>query len=178
MTPPAYDLAGACGKRPRGANVDSTPPGADDEENAMAFAIRSASPMADMNVTPLVDVMLVMLIIFMITMPAVTRTLGMDLPQRSIVQPKDTPPEPVRLHVDAGGTVSWNGSPVSLGELQAKLQVEGARGIAADGSLDASRQPAIEIDAEREADYQLVMGVMARASNAQLAKIGLVQPGG
>ena len=143
----------------------------------MAFAIRSARPMADMNVTPLVDVMLVMLIIFMITMPAVTHTLGMDI-QYSEFQPKVAPPEPVRLHLDASGTVSWNGSPLSLAELQSRLQAEGARGIAADGTIDAARQPAIEIDAERDADYQVLMGVMARASNAQLAKIGLVQPRG
>ena len=146
----------------------------------MGFAIRSAGPMADMNVTPLVDVMLVMLIIFMITMPALTHTLAMELPNSAPPPPRPnlTPPDPVRLHVDAGGTVSWNGSPVSLAELQSRLQAEGARGITASGTIDAMRQPAIEIDAEHDADYQLLMGVMARASNAQLAKIGLVQPGG
>ena len=144
----------------------------------MAFAIRSASPMADMNVTPLVDVMLVMLIIFMITMPAVTHTLGMDLPQAAPPHPRVTPPDPVRLHVDAGGMVSWNGSPISLAELQSRLRAEGARGMAVDGTINAARQPAIEIDAERDADYQVLMGVMARASNARLAKVGLIQPGG
>ena len=143
----------------------------------MAFAIRSAGPMSEMNVTPLVDVMLVMLIIFMITMPALSQTLGLDLRRGNPPIAEVTPPDPIRLHVDVGGTVSWNGSPLSLIELQSRLQVESARGIGADGRLDANRQPAIEIDAEREADYQVVMQVMARANNAQLAKIGLVQPG-
>ncbi|CAN5252211.1 biopolymer transporter ExbD [soil metagenome] len=144
----------------------------------MAFAIRSAGPMSDMNVTPLVDVMLVMLIIFMITMPALTQTLSVDLPQAAPPVVGPTPPDPIRLHIDAGGTVNWNGSPIALAELRSRLAGEGARGILADGRVDATLQPMIEIDADREADYQLVSQVMAGAGNADLAKIAFVQPGG
>jgi biopolymer transport protein ExbD len=138
----------------------------------MAFAMRASHPMADMNITPLVDVMLVMLVIFMITLPALTNTLGVSLqPGRP---DKATPIEPVRLHVDAGGTLAWNGTPVTLAELCARLADTAAPSLVADG-VDTTRQPAVEIDADRAADYQLVAQVMASVDNAGLGKINLVQ---
>jgi biopolymer transport protein ExbD len=80
----------------------------------MAFSSNSSGgPMADINVTPLVDVMLVLLIIFMVTAPALSYPIQVDLPQPSTnppPTPKD-PPEPIRIRIDAAGTVLWNGSP-------------------------------------------------------------------
>ena len=137
----------------------------------MAFAIRASHPMADMNITPLVDVMLVMLVIFMITMPAVTNTLGVGLQKGP---PSSLPsPEPVRLRVDAGGTIAWNGAPVSAAELQARLRDAVAPSLV-DGGVDVTRQPSIEVDADRAADYQLVAQVMASVDNAGLEKLALV----
>ena len=72
----------------------------------MAFSSNSAAgaPMADINVTPLVDVMLVLLIIFMVTAPILSYPIDIDLPQRVLNPPPETkvPPEPIRLRIDAG----------------------------------------------------------------------------
>jgi biopolymer transport protein ExbD len=138
----------------------------------MAFAIRASSPMAEMNVTPLVDVMLVMLIIFMITMPALTNTLGVTL------QPSDArqvvPLEPVRVHVDAAGTLAWNGAPVTIAELRARLDAAAAASLVG-AQVQVARQPAIEVEADRAADYQQVASVLAAVDNAGLEKLSLVQ---
>ena len=96
----------------------------------MAFTSNSGSgPMADINVTPLVDVMLVLLIIFMVTAPALSYQIQVDLPQRTSnppPQPKD-PPEPIRLRIEAAGTVTWNNSPIPMSVLQSSLEVEAQR---------------------------------------------------
>ena len=76
----------------------------------MAFSSNSArGPMADINVTPLVDVMLVLLIIFMVTAPILSYPIDIDLPQRRTSRRRDTtPPEPIKLRIDASGQVFWN----------------------------------------------------------------------
>jgi len=137
----------------------------------MAFAMRASHPMADMNITPLVDVMLVMLVIFMITMPALTNTLGVGI-QPGPPSPLP-PPDAVRLHVDASGTLAWNGAPVTVAELQARLREVAAPSLVA-GGVDGARQPTIEVDADRAADYQVVAQVMASVDNAGLEKLALV----
>ena len=84
----------------------------------MAFSSNSSGgAMADMNVTPLVDVLLVLLIIFMVTAPAMSYQIQVDLPQNTNVPPPVVlnPPEPIRIHVQTGGTVAWNGGPVRWG---------------------------------------------------------------
>jgi biopolymer transport protein ExbD len=139
----------------------------------MAFAIRASSPMAEMNVTPLVDVMLVMLIIFMITMPALTNTLGVGL-QASADPPRTVPPEPLRVHVDAAGTLAWNGTPVTVAELRERLDAAAAASLVG-GRIETARQPAIEVEADRAADYQQVATVLAAVDNAGLEKLSLVQ---
>ena len=91
----------------------------------------SGGAMSDMNVTPLVDVMLVLLIIFMVTAPPLSYQIQVDLPQKSTVEPpkEKEPPEPIDIHVQAGGTIAWNGSPVPLATLQSQFNVEGARDV-------------------------------------------------
>jgi biopolymer transport protein ExbD len=137
----------------------------------MAFSSNSGGgPMADINVTPLVDVMLVLLIIFMVTAPALSYPIQVDLPQPSTnppPQPKD-PPEPIRIRIDAAGTVLWNGSPTPMSTLQAQFDVEGER--------TKEEQPTIEIDTDKDAEYAVLAKVLARAKNAQLEKISFVQP--
>ena len=137
----------------------------------MAFSSNSGSgPMADINVTPLVDVMLVLLIIFMVTAPALSYPIQVDLPQPSLKPPEQQkdPPEPIRIRIDAAGTVLWNGSPTPMSTLQSQFEVEGER------TLD--EQPTIEIDTDPNAEYQTLAKVLARAKNAQLVKISFVQP--
>ena len=137
----------------------------------MAFSSNSGGgPMADINVTPLVDVMLVLLIIFMVTVPPLSYPIQVDLPQPSTnppPTPKD-PPEPIRIRIDAAGTVLWNGSPTPMTTLQSQFDVEGER------TLD--EQPTIEIDTDKDAEYETLARVLARAKNANLVKISFVQP--
>jgi len=144
----------------------------------MAFTSNSGGgPMADINVTPLVDVMLVLLIIFMVTVPPLSYPIQVDLPQPNRnPPPPGNPPEPIRIHIDAGGSVSWNGSPTPLSTLQAQFDVEGARGDTPTGTVDASKQPTIEIETDRDAEYDTLAKVLSRAKNANLAKISFVEP--
>ena len=136
----------------------------------MAFTSNSGGgPMADINVTPLVDVMLVLLIIFMVTAPALSYPIEVDLPQRTSnppPPPKD-PPDPIRLRVDAGGTVTWNNSPIPMSVLQSSLDVESER----------NPQPTLEIETDPEAEYETLAKVLARAKNAGMEKISFVEPG-
>jgi biopolymer transport protein ExbD len=133
--------------------------------------------MADMNVTPLVDVMLVLLIIFMVTVPPLSYPIQVDLPQPNRnPPPPGNPPEPVRIRIDAGGSVTWNGTPVNMTILSSQFDVEGARGETPTGGVDATKQPTIEVETDRDAEYEVLAKVLARAKNANLAKISFVEP--
>ena len=136
----------------------------------MAFASGSGGgPMADINVTPLVDVMLVLLIIFMVTAPILSYPIDIDLPQRSLNPPpeKANPPEPIRLRIDAAGQVFWNDSPTPLSALRNMMESEVER--------DPNNQPTLEIDTNDDADYGILAKVLATARNAQMQKIGFVK---
>ena len=141
----------------------------------MAFSSNSGGgPMADINVTPLVDVMLVLLIIFMVTAPALSYPIPVELPQPSTTPPPPgNPPEPIHIRIDAGGTVSWNGSPTPLSTLQAQFDVESAR---AEG--DVGKQPTIVIETDPDAEYDTLAKVLSRAKNADLIKISFVNSSG
>ena len=125
--------------------------------------------MADINVTPLVDVMLVLLIIFIVTAPIMTYPIAVDLPQRVINPPPVTrdPPPPIDLRINADGTVYWNNSPVNVADLQRKMEDEVQR--------DPTNQPELRIEANSEAHYEVMAKVLAAAKNAQMMKIGFVQ---
>ena len=134
----------------------------------MAFSAANGSQMSDMNVTPLVDVMLVLLIIFMVTVPTISFSNAIDLPRR----PSEVSPlEPLRVHIGAGDTLSLDGQPISLAQLRARFAAEAAKGIVG-GQLDPQRQPVLQLAVEPEADYGLVAQVMATAKNQNLQRIG------
>jgi biopolymer transport protein ExbD len=145
----------------------------------MAFTSNSGGgPMADINVTPLVDVMLVLLIIFMVTVPPLSYPIQVDLPQPSNVPPPPSnPPPAIRIRIDAGGSVSWNGSPTPMSTLQSQFDVEGARGDNGNGTIDATKQPTIEVETDRDAEYDTLAKVLSRAKNANLVKISFVDAG-
>ena len=136
----------------------------------MSFASNSGGgPMADINVTPLVDVMLVLLIIFMVTMPIQSVPVDVDLPQKTLnppPQPKD-PPDPISLRIDAAGQVFWNNTPTPVNALQTMMKTEVER--------DPTNQPTLEIETSDDADYGVLAKVLASAKNAQMVKIGFVQ---
>ena len=136
----------------------------------MAFSSNSSSgPMADINVTPLVDVMLVLLIIFMVTAPIPSYPIDVNLPQRALNPPPQTqePPPPIRLRIDASGQVYWNDAPQPLSALPTLMQTEVQR--------DPTNQPLLEIDTNPDANYEILAKVLAYAKNADMQKIGFVQ---
>ncbi len=135
----------------------------------MAFSSNSSGgPMADINVTPLVDVMLVLLIIFMVTAPILSYPIDIDLPQRSLTPPPEShPPEPIKLRIDAAGQVFWNDSPTPISALRNMMETEVER--------DPNNQPTLEIDTNDDADYGILAKVLATARNAQMQKIGFVK---
>ena len=136
----------------------------------MAFSSdNTGGPMADINVTPLVDVMLVLLIIFIVTAPIMTYPIAVDLPQRVINPPPQLrePPPPIDLRVDASNQVYWNNSPVNVGDLQQKMEEEVQK--------DPTNQPELRIDANPDSEYEVMAKILAQAKNAQMKKIGFVQ---
>jgi biopolymer transport protein ExbD len=135
----------------------------------MAFATASGSQMSEMNVTPLVDVMLVLLIIFMVTVPAIDYANDVDFTRSP--QGKAAPLAPLKVHISAGDTLSLDGQPVTLQQLQARFAVEAAKGMVA-GKFDAQRQPELNLYVEPDAEYSMVTQVMSRAKNENLVRVG------
>ena len=136
----------------------------------MAFSTGgSGGPMADINVTPLVDVMLVLLIIFMVTAPIMSYPIDIDLPQHSVNPPPEVknPPDPIKLRIDAAGQIFWNNSPVPLSALRNMMDAEVER--------DPTNQPVLQINANDDSDYGILAKVLATARNAQMQKIGFVK---
>ena len=124
-------------------------------------------PMSEINTTPLVDVMLVLLVIFIITAPLLTHAVKIDLPQATS-QPLPDKPEVISLTIDADGRIYWNDVPLvqdgSQGELKQKLlQI-----------ADQKPQPELNIRADKETRYQILAEVMAAAQNTGVTKLGFV----
>lgn len=135
----------------------------------MAFSSKSSQgAMADINVTPLVDVMLVLLIIFIVTAPLVSWPIPVDLPQPTTRQvPRVDPPPPIELRVDAANQLTWNGQALPIAALQSRLQ-EQAR-------LHAGNLPELRIDASPDAEYDTMAKVLAAADNARMERIAFLR---
>ena len=119
--------------------------------------------MNEINMTPLVDVMLVLLIIFIITIPVMKHSVNVDLP-RATNQKQDVKPETVRLSVDAKGVYYWNESRVEDAALPALLSAEAAK----------NPQPDLHIRGDKEVRYERVAQAMAAAQQAGVKKIGFI----
>ncbi|PRX98271.1 biopolymer transporter ExbD [Paraburkholderia sp. BL25I1N1] len=119
--------------------------------------------MNEINMTPLVDVMLVLLIVFMVTIPVIRHAVKIDLPHASS-QKEDTKPAQVTVTVDADGNVTWDDKKVDEAALNAKI-AEAAQ---------ANPQPELHLDADRKVAYEKVAQVMAAAQAGGLTKIGFV----
>ena len=122
-----------------------------------------SAPMAEINMVPLIDVMLVLLVIFMVTAPLLTYAVKIDLPKASS-QPNLTKPEHIALSIDASGAVFWSGEAVSRSELKARLLRSAAQ----------SPQPELHLRADRATQYQTIAEVMAATAQAGLTRIGFV----
>lgn len=119
--------------------------------------------MSEINMTPLVDVMLVLLIIFIITVPVLTHSVEVDLPRASN-QPNQLQPTTVQLAVNASGEVFWNEQKVTDTELASKLTLAAAR----------QPQPEIHLRGDRTVAYEHVVKTMAAVQSAGLVKLGFV----
>jgi biopolymer transport protein ExbD len=131
----------------------------------MAFGTQDDADevMNEINMTPLVDVMLVLLIIFIITVPVMKHSVNVDLPS-AVNQPERIQPETVRLSVAADGQYFWNGTPIDDSALEANLQTEAAK----------DPQPDLHIRGDKAVRYERVAQAMAAAQRAGVRKIGFV----
>ena len=120
--------------------------------------------MMDINTTPLIDVMLVLLIMLIITIPAQLHSVNLDMPVNTPA-PKKVDPVVIRIDVDAASVVNWNGKPIaSRAELAQKLSEAAAM----------QPQPELHIRSHAKAKYEAVAGVMASAQRIGLTKLGIV----
>jgi biopolymer transport protein ExbD len=120
--------------------------------------------MVDINTTPLIDVMLVLLIMLIITIPIQMHSVNLNLPTGKSAPPP-TPPEVVRIDVDFDGTVLWNGEKVPTREaLERKLTAV----------ANQSTQPEVHLRPDKLADYASVAAVMASAQRLGVTKFGLI----
>ena len=119
--------------------------------------------MADINVVPLVDVMLVLLVIFIVTAPLLTHSVKIDLPKVSS-SANITKPEHIELGVREDGSLHWNGAPVMRQELESHFAAAAMQ----------QPQPELHIRADRKVQYEKVAQVMAMAARAGLTRIGFV----
>jgi biopolymer transport protein ExbD len=130
----------------------------------MAFSVRvSDAPLAQINVTPLVDVLLVLLVIVMITSPVLTHKLKLDLPQPGTVDRLE-PPQTIQLSIHADGSMYWNDIPIDSAVLSAQLAI----------AAHASGRPSLLIDPADGVSYQTVAGVIADAKRQGLDQIDFV----
>ena len=122
-----------------------------------------AQDIAEINMIPLIDVMLVLLIIFIITAPLLTHAVKVDLPQAAS-EPAPPQPDAIQLSIQADGTVFWNTDEVDANTLQTRLAAAGQQ----------SPQPELHLRADGELAYKHVARLMADASRAGLTKLGFV----
>ena len=131
----------------------------------MAFGIQDNTDevMNEINMTPLVDVMLVLLIIFIITIPVMKHAVNVDLP-RATNQPQDAKPQTVRLSVDAKGVYYWNEASIDDAQLPVLLKEQASK----------DPQPDLHIRGDKEVRYERVAQAMAAAQQVGMKKIGFI----
>jgi biopolymer transport protein ExbD len=128
----------------------------------MAFTAKTAGPMSDINVTPLIDVMLCLLIIFILNAPSPVHQVKVDLPQKSTITPPVDPPPPIELRITARGEFFWNDQPLIKPALEPQLKLEAGK----------DPQPELQVDIEYQTQFELVAEVLATAKGAGIEKIG------
>jgi biopolymer transport protein ExbD len=133
----------------------------------MAFASfdskNSNTPMAEINMVPLIDVMLVLLVIFIVTAPLLTQAVKLDLPRAS-AQPNTTPAEKIEFAINAQGALFWNGESVGREEAAKRFILESTK----------QPQPELHLRADQNVAYRAVAHTLADASAAGLTKVGFI----
>ena len=128
----------------------------------MAFQLGedNDSGMNEMNLIPLIDIMLVLMIIFLVTATVASRSIPLTLPQTS-AEIVDLPPEQIQVSINANGEVAWDDQIISLDELQTRFN----------NASQQAQQPTVVLRADKESRYDAVAQVMSRASEAGLSDI-------
>ncbi|MDR5772509.1 MULTISPECIES: biopolymer transporter ExbD [unclassified Caballeronia] len=121
------------------------------------------APMADINMTPLIDVMLVLLVIFIITAPLFTHAIRLDLPKVAS-QPARETPQTITLSIDDAGKLYWNDAPISMNDMRARFA----------DAAKAAQKPEVHLRASRATRYEVIAQVMGAAQQAGLERIGFV----
>jgi biopolymer transport protein ExbD len=122
-----------------------------------------SAPMAEINMVPLIDVMLVLLVIFIVTAPLLTNAVKIDLP-KATSSPNLTKPDNIQFAINAQGQYFWNGEAVDKSVVLQRFAAEGKR----------NPLPELHLHADKTTQYQMVAEIMAEASKAGLSKIGFV----
>ncbi|HEX7111326.1 MAG TPA: biopolymer transporter ExbD [Mizugakiibacter sp.] len=134
----------------------------------MAFSTNSGGgPMSEINVTPLVDVMLVLLIIFMITAPLMSHRIRVDLPKADPGIKVDEKIEPMDLAIKEDGSMYLNDNPVNDAELKAQFAVAAVK----------TPQPELQIRADKDIEYKTIWGILSDAKSAGLVHVGFQTTG-
>ena len=129
----------------------------------MSMAAAHGSALSEINTTPLIDVMLVLLVTLIISLPIMTHAVKLDLPQSPAQE--QPPPEVVDLDIDFDGTVVWNGTPVnSAQQLENYFRAEARKDV----------QPEIHLRADRRVKYDFVAKVLASAQRDGMKRVGFV----
>jgi biopolymer transport protein ExbD len=132
---------------------------------AMNVGGSSGGVMCDINTTPLIDVMLVLLVTLIVSLPIMTHAVKLDMPQNKNQPPPDQRPEVIDIEVDFDGTVVWNGTVVqNVTQLEGYFREESAK----------EPQPEIHLRPDRRAKYDYVAKVLAAAQRNRMKKIGFV----
>ena len=121
------------------------------------------APMAEINVTPMADVMLVLLVIFIITAPLFTHAVKLELPTASSA-PAPEKPESITLSINAEGKLFWNNAAVSLDELGTRFAT----------AAQKKPQPELQLRADKSTRYEVIAQVMSAAQTNGMTKIGFV----
>ena len=127
---------------------------------------REGEPVSEINTTPLIDVMLVLLIMLMISLPPQRHAVKLDTPLPcKACPPADNQPKPISVSIDYSGAISWDGTPVSRAELQQRFAVESRRAVQAE----------FHIRPDNETEYGVVAHVMAAAQREGIKRMGVVR---
>ncbi|MEY4764251.1 MAG: hypothetical protein RI907_924 [Pseudomonadota bacterium] len=128
-----------------------------------SFSSQDEHDLAEINMVPLIDVMLVLLVIFIVAAPMLTQSVNVHLPQATAVH-SPVPQQPVVVSVDAQGQTSWNGQAMDTAQLAQAMAQAAAQ----------TPQPDVQLQADRLTPYEALAQVMAQASHAGLQKMGFV----
>ncbi|QOF77489.1 ExbD/TolR family protein [Variovorax sp. 38R] len=134
------------------------------EKQGRRSSAPSDEPLMDINTTPLIDVMLVLLIMLIITIPIQLHSVNLNMPTGN-PPPSDLKPEVLRIDIDALSVVQWNGEPLTdRTEMERRFEQVAAQAV----------QPEVHLRPDRRAKYEVVAGVMASAQRTGVSKLGIV----